>query len=330
MTTEWRYADQILRIDLTHRTAQVLPTDLELKRKYVGGAGFVARLLTGDEARPGDVALAGGPLSDGVAGRLALGARLGGRIACSSLGGRLAAALKEAGYDALVLTGELDRPGCLVIAQDDVRIEDAGALWGLEVPEAESRLAGEGFSSLVLGPAAENQVPFATLAHEGHHAGGSGVAAALGAKRIKAVLLPSPAHVPSRCEGCTLKCSGLGSKSQVDRAGALGLDAPTAARLAALAEGCARAGLLPSGEADPLAAIAYRQGIGALLAGGEADALSRLGPAAERIAAELPPPKRRGGLGLADLLGTCQRVFRDRPGELLRTALNSTQGLLTT
>jgi len=326
--TEWRYADQILYVDLTRGVAQAVPTDLELKRSYVGGAGFVARLLADGR---GDVALAGGPLSDGVAGRLALGARLGGgRTVCSSLGGRLAAALKEAGYDAIVISGALEQPACLVIRPGDVTLEDAAGLWGREVPETEARLAREGFTSLVLGPAAENQVPFATLAHEGHHAGGSGVAAALGAKRIKAVLLPAPACVPSRCEGCTLKCSGLGSPAEATRAGALGLDAPTAARLAALADGCARAGLLATGEADPLAAIAYRQGIGALLAAGEAEALSRLGPAAERIAAELPPPKRRGGLGMADLLGTCQRVFRDRPGELLREALVSTRGLITT
>jgi len=326
--TEWRYADQILHINLSTRTAQALPTDVELKRTYVGGAGFVASLLAG--GAPGDVAMAGGPLSDGVAGRLALGARLGRRTACSSLGGRLAAALKEAGYDALILTGELDRPGYLTIGPGSISLDDATDLWGREVPDAEARLGSAGYTSLVLGPAAENQVPFATLAHEGHHAGGSGVAAALGAKQLKAILLPAPAHVPSRCEGCTLKCSGLGSAAEVTRAGALGLDAPTAARLAALAEGCARAGLLPSGEADPLAAIAYRQGVGALLAAGEAEALSRLGPAAERIAAELPAIKRRGGPGLADLLGTCQRVFRDRPGELLREALASTRGLLTT
>jgi aldehyde:ferredoxin oxidoreductase len=276
------------------------------------------------------VALAGGPLSDGLAGRLALGVKLAdGKIAVGSLGGRMAAAFKEAGYDAAVIGGRSAIPCVLRLSEDDVVFEDTASLWGLSEPEASSALNCDGQTSVVIGPAAEHQVPFATLAHEGHHAGGGGVAAALGAKRLKAIVLPAPVSVPSRCEGCTLHCPGRGSADLVDRAGALGLDAPTAARLAALAERCARAGLLPSGaEVDPVAAIAYRAGIGELFADGEEAALARLGPAAAEIAAQLPAPKRRHGVGLADLLGTCQRTWRDRPGQVLREALTSTMGLI--
>jgi aldehyde:ferredoxin oxidoreductase len=327
MDMEWRYAERILHVDMGARLAFAAETPLELKRSYVGGAGFVARLLA--DGAPGDVALAGGPLSDGLAGRLALGVKLAdGKVAVGSLGGRMAAAFKEAGYDAAVIGGCSPSPCVLRLSEDDVVFEDAAALWGLSIPEASSALHCGGQTSLVIGPAAEHQVPFATLAHEGHHAGGGGVAAALGAMRLKAIVLPAPVSVPSRCEGCTLHCPGRGSADLVDRAGALGLDAPTAARLAALAERCARAGLLPSGTTDPLSEIAYRTGIGGLLAEGEAAALARLGPAAAEIAAELPALKRRHGVGLADLLGTCQRTWRDRPGQILREALTSTMGLL--
>lgn len=266
--TEWRYAEQILYVDLHSRRSWVVPTDIELKRSYVGGAGFVARLLAGDGAAEGDVALAGGPLSDGVAGRLALGARLGGHTVVSSLGGRLAAALKETGFDAVVLRGRLDRLGTLILDHEGVTFEETFP--GLEIPDAERLLARPGYTSLVLGPAAEQGDPRAAVAHEGHYAGGSGVGAALGAMGIKAILLPEPAYIPSRCEGCMRLCTGLVEAAERTRADALGLDAREKA------------------------------------------------------------PKRRGGVGLADLLGTCQRVFRDRPGELLRDALVSTQGLLNT
>ncbi|MDF2626560.1 MAG: aldehyde ferredoxin oxidoreductase [Symbiobacteriaceae bacterium] len=273
--TEWRYAEQILYVDLRARRSWVVPTDTELKRSYVGGAGFVASLLAGEGAAEGDVALAVGPLSDGVAGRLALGARLGGRTVVSSLGGRLAAALKEAGYDAVVLRGRLgaeaataQAPGVLTL--DPGCVTFAETFPGLEIPDAERLLARPGYTSLLLGPAAEQGDPRATVAHEGHYAGGSGVGAALGAKGIKAILLPVPAYIPSRCDGCMRLCTGLVGAESRTRADALGLDAREAA------------------------------------------------------------PKRRPGVGLADLLGTCQRVFRDRPGELLRDALVSTQGLLTT
>ncbi len=53
--------------------------------------------------------------------------------------------------------------------------------------------------------------------------------------------------------------------------------------------------------------IAHRNGIG-LLSEGEAALLARLGPEAQRCAADLPRPRRRKGIGAADLVGTCRRV----------------------
>jgi aldehyde:ferredoxin oxidoreductase len=329
---EWHYAERILYVDLTAGDVRVEPTPLSLMRTFVGGAGFVAGLLASADA--GSVALACGPLSDGMAGRLSLGARpaAGGRIVLSSLGGRMAAGLKESGYDAIVISGRLAGAGYLVISEADVRLEMAPALSGLEIPEAQRELVrqvGGRYAAIVLGPAAENGVPFATLAHEGHYAGGTGVAAALGATGLKAVAVREPREIPSRCTGCALACPNMLSGEMASRAGALGLDAPMAARLASLAEHCARAGLLPEA-ADALADMAHRTGVGELLAEGEAAALAKLGPAAEEIAAALPPVKRRHGPGMADLLGTCQRTWRDRPGQVLREALTTTLGLLTT
>ncbi|HEY3366058.1 MAG TPA: aldehyde ferredoxin oxidoreductase N-terminal domain-containing protein [Symbiobacteriaceae bacterium] len=331
---EWRYADRILCVDLAARTAAGVSTSLELKRDYVGGAGFVARLLADTPADTPAFAMASGPLSDQPAGRLAMGATPGaggGGMALSSLGGQMAAALKSSGYDAVVLTGRLDSPAALILDADELVVLPAGDLQGLEVPAAQAALErrlGRGYASLILGPAAEHGVPFATLAHAEHYAGGSGVAAALGGMQIKALAVRDYAGVPSRCTGCTLACPGH-SAPEAQRAGALGLDGPTAARLAALAKSCAEAGLLPA-VAEPLEQIARRKGIGHLLADGEAVALSRLGPAAAQIVGQLPPAKRRGGMiGVADLLGTCRRVFRDRPGQVLRQALSATIGLTT-
>ncbi|MFZ5823367.1 MAG: aldehyde ferredoxin oxidoreductase N-terminal domain-containing protein [Bacillota bacterium] len=327
--TAWEYAEQILRIDLSQRQARVEATSIQLKRSFVGGAGFVTRLLTG--GTPGRVALAAGPLSDGMAGRLSLGAApgAGGRPALSSLGGRMAGALKSSGYDAVLIEGELDRPGVLMVEPDGVRLLDGAELWGLEVPAAERMLAGfagPSWATMLLGPAAENGVAFATLAHEGHFAGGSGVAAALGAKRLKAVLVQDSAGTPSRCTGCTLVCPGKMSCA-AQRAGDLGLDAPTAERMAALAEACAQAGILPQ-MSEPFLEMAHRTGVGQLLALGEAAVISHLGPAAGRMLAALPPPRKHRGVGVADLLGTCQRIWRERPGQVLREALTATQGLL--
>jgi aldehyde:ferredoxin oxidoreductase len=241
----------------------------------------------------------------------------------------MAAALKSSGYDAVVIEGELDRPGVLMLEPDGIRLLDAGPLWGQEVTDTEQRLfaeTGPYWASMVLGPAAENAVPFATMAHEGHYAGGSGVACALGGKRVKALMVRDTLGVPSRCTGCTLACPAkLSGNAQL--AGDLGLDAPTAERLSALAAACSAAGMLPFVE-EPLREMAHRTGVGKLLAQGESALLEHLGPEAERFLPALPPRKKRGGVGVADLLGTCQRVWKERPGEVLRSALVATQGLL--
>lgn len=332
--TTWAYAEQILYVDLERRTARIEPTPTALKRGYIGGAGFVASLLAeAPSARGAEgahrVALATGPLSDEMAGRLAMGANHGGRTVFSSMGGRVAAALKGAGYDAVVIDGRLDRPGVLVLEPEGVRVLDAGHLVGLEVPDVARELYLEGgpyWATMVLGPAADYQVPFATMVHEGHFAGGSGVAAALGRKRVKAVMVWDTMAIPSRCTGCSIACAAKLSPS-AGRAGDLGLDAPTAERLAAFAHALIQAGMLPE-PIELLTEIAYRRGVGAIFSDGEQAALRRLGPEAARFLPSLPPRRRRGGVGIADLLGTCQRVWRERPGEILRSALVATQGLL--
>src|SRR5205823_8582118 len=73
-----------------------------------------------------------------------------------------------------------------------VEFRPAGDLWGLSAREAEHRLRSElGNDWLVgaIGPARERLIPFATLSHDGRHAGRGGLGAVLGSKRIKAVAI---------------------------------------------------------------------------------------------------------------------------------------------
>lgn len=280
--TEWRYADQILRIDLTTGLIWVEETPIDLKREFVGGAGFVAALLA--ESEPGTVALATGPLSDRMAGRLAMGAALPGEgeMVISSLGGRIAGALKDIGYDAVVLSGALEQPGLIVLDEGEVRVVGAADLWGRDVLAAESTLVeryGGRFATLVIGPAGEERVPHATLAHEGHYAGGGGIAAAFGAMLLKGMVVRDRLGLPGRCTGCTLNCA-VRKAVETAQANLLGLDARV------------------------------------LVAGASGESGGEAGPA-----------RRRRGPGLADLLGTCQRTFRERPGQVLREALSSTLSL---
>ncbi len=77
-----------------------------------------------------------------------------------------------------------------MIDDDEVRLEPAGDLWGLPNRDAQERLRerlGADFQIATIGPAGERLVRYATISHDGRHAGRGGSGAVLGAKNIKAI-----------------------------------------------------------------------------------------------------------------------------------------------
>jgi aldehyde:ferredoxin oxidoreductase len=206
------YAGQILYVDLDRARAHTQPLDPELARQYLGGRGFVAKLLW-DHVPPGAdplgpenrVVLAAGPLSGLFipgSGKLHLGAKspATGGYGDSNVGGHLAPELRYAGYDALVISGQAERPCLLVVDDDSVQFMDASEWWGLGALETEARLKerlGDDFQIMTIGPAGERLVSFACISHDfGRQAGRTGVGAVLGSKRVKAIALRGSGDVP--------------------------------------------------------------------------------------------------------------------------------------
>jgi aldehyde:ferredoxin oxidoreductase len=114
---------------------------------------------------------------------------------CSS---HFAIAAKRAGFDALVVTGRCAEPSLLVIDDDCVSIRSAATLWGQTIPSTEQQLRsqlGGRFQTAVIGPAGERLVRFATISHEGRHAGRGGLGAILGAKQLKAIAVAGSRRV---------------------------------------------------------------------------------------------------------------------------------------
>jgi aldehyde:ferredoxin oxidoreductase len=151
------------------------------------------------------VVMASGPLSGTfvpAAGKLSFAAKspATGGWGETNIGGHLAAEIKYAGYDALVLEGVAARPSYIFIRNDTVEVRDANHLWGKGALEAERALKdelGEEFQVATIGQAGENLVVFACISHDfGRQAGRTGLGAVLGSKNVKAIAIRGTGAVP--------------------------------------------------------------------------------------------------------------------------------------
>ncbi len=199
------YGGKILYVDLTFEGIETESVEPEFAKKYLGGRGFAARLLYDLVKKGADplgpenkVVMAIGPLSGALClanskTTFAAKSPLTRGYGDSNVGGHLAAEMKYAGYDAIVIGGIAKNPSYLFIDGDRVEIRDAKNYWGKGSTEAEKMLKqdlGEEFQIAVIGPAGENQVYFACVSHDfGRQAGRTGIGAVLGSKNLKAVAI---------------------------------------------------------------------------------------------------------------------------------------------
>ncbi len=199
-----------LWIDLEAERGEPIPIGAPVLRAYVGGVGLGVWLLhrhTPDGVDPLSPAaplviafspLVGSPLTTTAKFAVLCKSPLTERLNDGLCSSTFALAGKRTGFDALVITGRAAAASLLVVEEEDVRIEPAGALWGLPTDLAERRL-GEMMpadaASLVIGPAGERMVRYATASHAGRHLGRGGTGAVLGSKNLKAIVVRGGRHV---------------------------------------------------------------------------------------------------------------------------------------
>jgi len=191
-----------LRVDLTTGASQSVELREETLRNYLGGSGLgVAILLAEGSATVESLSpaatiafvfspLVGSPLTTSAKFAVVSKSPLTERINDSLASSGFALAGKKTGHDAIVLVGRAAEPSILVIEEETVRLEAAGELWGLPNGETQSRIRerlGNEFQVASIGPAGEREVRYATISHDGRHAGRGGSGAVLGAKNIKAI-----------------------------------------------------------------------------------------------------------------------------------------------
>ena len=206
------YFGRALVVDAGTAAASVLPLSDDLLRAYLGGAGLGAWLMH-RLAPPGVDPLApeaplafvfsplvGTPLTTSAKFAVVAKSPLTGMLNDALSSSHFAISGKLTGNDAIVIRGACRRLSALLVDGDGVRLADAADLSGLPAAEAERRLRdrlGRGWRIAAIGPAGERGVRYATVSHDGRHAGRGGLGAVLGAKRLKAVAVRASAKVPS-------------------------------------------------------------------------------------------------------------------------------------
>jgi aldehyde:ferredoxin oxidoreductase len=186
------------RIDLSTGKIEDLPISKEYFKKYVGGKTLAARLLL-DFMPPGldpfdpqaVIIINTGPLNGMGAPsssrfNMTFKNVLTGGIASSNCGGNFGFMLKRAGYDGLVISGKAPSPSRLEIIDGKISILGAEELWGLDTEKTQEELPAH-HGKLVIGPAGENLVRYASAASGERMAGRCGGGAALGSKNLKAL-----------------------------------------------------------------------------------------------------------------------------------------------
>ncbi len=196
------YHGRYLRVDVGSGEATRIALPADVLRRFIGGSGLGTWLLLREGAATIDPLaaeaaltfvfspLVGSPLTTSAKFAVVSKSPLTQRINDSLASSAFAIAGKKTGHDAIAIIGRAAQLSVLVIDDGSVRFESAADLAGQPCSETEQRLRqrfGPEFSFAVIGPAGERQVRYATISHDGRHAGRGGSGAVLGSKNIKAI-----------------------------------------------------------------------------------------------------------------------------------------------
>jgi aldehyde:ferredoxin oxidoreductase len=206
------YFGKVLIVDLSTGSGQTAPLDEPVLRSYIGGAGLGTWLM--HKYCPGGIEpldpqaplifvfspLVGTPLTTSAKFAVVGKSPLTGRLTDALASSHFAIAGKLTGHDAIVVHGACEEPSVLVIDQGEVSLTPADELWGSSAEHAEKVLRGRlgpAWRCAAIGPAGERGVRYATISHDGRHAGRGGLGALMGSKLCKAIAIRGRGKVAS-------------------------------------------------------------------------------------------------------------------------------------
>jgi aldehyde:ferredoxin oxidoreductase len=222
------YHQKMLRVDLTARKAVVESLPEEDLKKFIGGAGLGGEILRREvpaklpayDSRNKVIfatgPFQGPPIAGGAKFSIVGISPITGTFADTAGGADWGPALKDAGYDLLVVEGAADTPVYLQIADDQVKFEKASHLWGKDafdtIDAIHQETGARKLSIAVIGPAGEKKVAIACVVIDKHSfAGRCGLGAVMGSKNLKAIAVrgtkKAPLHDPDRAKALMQKLS---------------------------------------------------------------------------------------------------------------------------
>ncbi len=131
----------------------------------------------------------------------------------SNIGGAIGPELKFAGWDTVVIKGKAKKPTYIYIEDERIEFKSANDLWGKGVDESNSilRKRHSGSQALLIGPAGENRVRFASIrTHRSNSLGRCGGGAVMGSKYLKGLVIKGSTGVkiydPEKFLDLSMKC----------------------------------------------------------------------------------------------------------------------------
>ncbi len=203
---------KLLRVNLSNGDVSTSKISEKLLKQYLGGRGLASKYLV-DEVDPkvkplspkNKLIFAGGLVTGSNAptgGRYMVVCKgpLTGTIASSNSGGSFGAELSKAGIMVCIIEGKAKKPVYISICDDEVKIEDASSLWGLNTHETTDKIL-EAFGNkkarvACIGPAGEKLSLIAAVINEKHRAAArTGVGAVMGSKNLKAIVVKGSSKI---------------------------------------------------------------------------------------------------------------------------------------
>lgn len=208
MTNYAGYMGKVIHLDLGSRSVSEYPWTDRDRRLYLGGKAMASKIMydtfTGSEKplEPENIiVISTGPLTGTGAPsssrfNISTLSPQTGITTSSNCGGNFGHYLKKAGYDALIISGKCEKLTWVEIHNDIIKFHDAQELKGLcTTPTQESiqqkldeeRGCEVKCGKVVIGPAGENLVKYASVFSNERAAGRAGVGCVFGSKNLKGI-----------------------------------------------------------------------------------------------------------------------------------------------